>query len=233
MQKKMAIAIDGPAGSGKSTVAKLLASNLHYLYIDTGAMYRALTLKSLRGNGSLAEPDTLTALAETTDIRLINHPEAGTCAVQVLLDGEDVSDPIRSLEVTDKVSLVAAIPGVRKALIRLQRQMAENTSVVMDGRDIGTVVLPQADLKVFLTASPEERGKRRWMELNAKGIACDLAEQTEQIRQRDYLDSHREFDPLRQAADAVLIDSTGLSVREVVARIQALAVEKGAVVAGN
>ncbi len=233
MQRKIAIAIDGPAGSGKSTVAKLLASNLHYLYIDTGAMYRALTLKSFRRNISLADLDALSALAETTDIRLINRPGSGTCAVQVLLDGEDVSEPIRSLEVTDKVSQVAAVPGVRKALIRLQRHMAENISVVMDGRDIGTVVLPQADLKVFLTASPEERGKRRWMELTEKGIVCDLAEQTEQIRQRDYLDTHREIDPLRQAADAVLIDTTGLSVAEVIARIQSLAVEKGAVIAGS
>ena len=229
MKKKISIALDGPAGSGKSTIAKLVAHQLHYTYIDTGAMYRAITLKALRRGVDLNESEQITRLAEQTAIELQYQPSGDGSILKVLLDGEDVSDAIRSLEVTNNVSVVAAVPGVRAALVKLQQQMAREGGVVMDGRDIGTVVLPNAELKIFLTASVAERGRRRWLELQAKGVLVELEDLIQQIERRDYIDSHRETDPLRQAPDALLLDTTDLTIDQVVRKVMDLAMAKGAV----
>ncbi len=228
MSKKIAIAIDGPAGSGKSTIAKKLADYFDYIYIDTGAMYRAITLKAIRLGIQPDDAFKLKRLTETTEIILNYQRSEAATNLKVIMDGEDVSDAIRSLEVTSRVSEVAAVAAVREAMVSLQRKMAESSSVVMDGRDIGTVVLPQAQLKIYLTASVEERGRRRWLELKAKGTETDQSELTEQIGKRDFFDSHREVNPLRQASDAVLIDTTNLSIDEVVSQLIQLAKAKGA-----
>jgi cytidylate kinase len=229
MHKKIAMALDGPAGSGKSTIAKLLARRFNYTYIDTGAMYRAITLKALQRGIALTDPARLTDLAEQTEIVLRYRPAGDGLALQVCLDGTDVSEAIRSLEVTNNVSVVAAVSGVRQALVTQQQKMARQGGVVMDGRDIGTVVLPEAELKVYLTASVAVRGKRRWLELQAKGVQVELAELTSQIERRDYIDSNREADPLRQAPDALLLDTSDLSIDEVVDHLTELAKAKGAV----
>lgn len=230
MVKQISIALDGPAGSGKSTIAKFLAGRLNYIYIDTGAMYRAITHKALQRGVDLRDAEQLTDLARQTGIELQYQPSDSGLGLRVLVDTRDVTEAIRNLEVTNNVSVVAAVAGVRQALVKMQQRMGCSGGVVMDGRDIGTVVLPGAELKVFLTASVEERGKRRWLELQAKGVTVDLAELTRQIEQRDYLDSHREIDPLRQAPDAVLLDTTRMSIAEVVERLLEMALEKGAVI---
>ncbi|HOJ78221.1 MAG TPA: (d)CMP kinase [Bacillota bacterium] len=227
--KKISIALDGPAGSGKSTVAKLVAQKFDYIYIDTGAMYRAITLKALQQNVDLSNERQLVDLAEQSDIQLQYLWEDGQSILHTILDGLDVSEAIRSIEVTNNVSVVASVAGVRDAMVRLQQAMAQSGGVVMDGRDIGTVVLPNAELKIFLTASVEERGKRRWLELKQKGIDVDLAELIEQIKKRDFIDSNREVNPLRQAEDALLLDTTEMTLEAVVERIVNLAKEKGAV----
>lgn len=232
MKKGIAIALDGPAGSGKSTIARAVALKFNYIYIDTGAMYRAITLKALQNKIPLDNQLQLTQLAQNTVIRLKYIEANGLSQLRLIMDGVDVSEAIRSLEVTNNVSAVAAVAGVREALVQLQREMAREGGVVMDGRDIGTVVLPNAELKIFLTASVEERSKRRWLELKAKGIEVNLAELEEQIRKRDELDSNREVDPLRQADDAILIDTTNLSIAEVTDRIVELALNKGATING-
>lgn len=228
MGKGVSIALDGPAGSGKSTIARAVALKFNYIYIDTGAMYRAVTLKALQHKIQMDNNEALTQLARQTLIRFRYVEIDGLSQLRVIMDGSDVSEAIRSLEVTNNVSLVSAIAGVREALVMLQRGMAQEGGVVMDGRDIGTVVLPNAELKVFLTASVKERSKRRWLELKAKGIEVDPDELEEQIRKRDESDSNREVDPLRQADDAILIDTTELSIDEVTDRIVELAVPRGA-----
>jgi cytidylate kinase len=226
--KEISIAIDGPAGSGKSTIAKEVALKFGYIYIDTGAMYRAITLKALRNNILLTDGNQLTNLAENTVVSLeyesVNHGSR----LHVIMDNLDVSEEIRSLEVTNNVSVVAAVAGVREAMVNLQRNMAMNGGVVMDGRDIGTVVLPKAELKIFLTASVTERSKRRWLELQENGIAVDLQNLEEQIRQRDFFDSHREIDPLCQAKEAILLDTTNLNIEQVITKVIELAITKGA-----
>lgn len=232
MKKGIAIALDGPAGSGKSTIARAVALKFNYIYIDTGAMYRAITLKALQNKIPITNQLQLTELAQNTVIRLKYLEVDGLSQLRLIMDGVDVSEAIRSLEVTNNVSAVAAVAGVREALVKLQREMAREGGVVMDGRDIGTVVLPDAELKIFLTASVAERSKRRWLELKAKGIEVDLAELEEQIRKRDELDSNREVDPLRQADDAILIDTTNMSIAEVTDRIVELALKKGATING-
>lgn len=232
MKKGIAIALDGPAGSGKSTIAKAVASKFQYIYIDTGAMYRAITLKAIQNKVPIDNQLQLTELAQNTMIRLKYIEANGLSQLRLIMDGVDVSEAIRSLEVTNNVSAVAAVAGVREALVKLQREMAREGGVVMDGRDIGTVVLPDAELKIFLTASVAERSKRRWLELKAKGIEVDLAELEEQIRKRDELDSNREVDPLRQADDAILIDTTNMSIAEVTERIVELALNRGATING-
>lgn len=229
MSPKISIAIDGPAGSGKSTVAKMVAEKFGYIYIDTGAMYRTLTLKALRAGLEVSDEPRLTEMAETTEIRLHYELENGKAVLHVIVDGEDVSEAIRNFEVTDQVSKVAAVSGVRQALVAIQQNMAKSGGVVMDGRDIGTVVLPTAELKIYLTASVAERGRRRWQELQAKGLDVDLKELIQQIEKRDYFDSHREIHPLCQAEDAVLLDTTAMNVDQVVSRICDLALTKGAV----
>jgi cytidylate kinase len=230
MRKGIAIALDGPAGSGKSTIARMVALKFNYIYIDTGAMYRAITLKALRNKVPVNSKLELTRLAQNTTIHLSNLEINGISHLRVIMDGVDISEAIRSLEVTGNVSAVSAIAGVRQALVKLQRDMARKGGVVMDGRDIGTVVLPDAELKIFLTASVKERSKRRWLELKTKGVEVSLDELEEQIRKRDLMDSSREVNPLRQADDAILIDTTNLSIAEVTDRIVELALSKGAII---
>lgn len=224
------MAIDGPAGSGKSTAARLLAARLGYIYIDSGAMYRGITLKALREGIDLADEEALTALANRTRLRILGTRPGrdGVPLCHLEMDGEDVSEEIRRPEVTHAVSPVSAVPGVREALVRQQREMARAGGVVMDGRDIGTVVLPQAELKIYLDADLAERIRRRRAELAAKGIAASEEDVRRQIEERDYIDSHRPVSPLRQAADAIHLDTTGLSIDEVQDRLAALARERGA-----
>lgn len=214
-ERKINVAIDGPAGAGKSTVARLVAARLGYVYVDTGAMYRAVTLKSIREGVDLHDVAGLASLVERAAIELI-PTESGQ---RVHLDGKDVSEAIRSAEVTSSVSTVSAVPAVRAVLVRLQRDMADARGVVMDGRDIGTNVLPDAEVKVFLTASVEIRAERRWKEIADKQPEVTKEQLTESIAERDRLDTERDVSPLRQAADAVLIDSSSLTIQQAAERI--------------
>jgi len=220
------VAIDGPAGAGKSTVARLLARRMGYLYIDSGAMYRAVALKAIQSGIDPAEADAVAALARGARIAFRPDPdseddEAPQC---VLLDGEDVSAEVRRPEVAQLASVVSAIPGVRSALVAQQQAMGAQGGVVMEGRDIGTVVFPNAELKVYLTASPEERAVRRLKELEARGIVGDAS--LEQVRaeqdERDARDATRPVSPLVAASDAVQLESDGLTPAEVVDDILAL-----------
>ncbi len=219
-RRKIAIAIDGPAGSGKSTVAKRVAEELGILYLDTGAMYRAVTLKALRNGVSMDNQEALTRLAAQVALDFQRMPDG---SYHLLMDGEDVSEEIRTLAVSQNVSLVAAVPGVRAELVKQQQAIGARGGVVMDGRDIGTVVLPHADLKIFLTASLEERTRRRWLELTAKGLNVTAEEIKADLTRRDAIDSGREVAPLRPAADSVTIDTSNLRIEEVVERVMALA----------
>lgn len=219
--KKLIIAIDGPAGAGKSTVAQILAHRLNYNYIDTGAMYRAITWKTMERdivNDAIAIGD----IAQNIKIKLTYVNGKTT----VFVDGCDVTADIRTPEVSRKVSEIAQIKPVRDAMLKLQREMAGYGGVVMDGRDIGTHVLPNADVKIFLTASIKERAERRWRELTAKGFRIKLEELEEEIATRDKKDCEREFAPLIQADDAVLIDTTTLSVEEAVKAITTICEER-------
>lgn len=209
---KPIIAIDGPAGAGKSTIARLLAQKLNLLYVDTGAMYRALALKALRMGIMPEEKEKLAALAVGTNITLLENNEKNLC---IMLDGEDVSEAIRTPEVTMLVSVVAMLPEVRLQMVELQRAIAHDCGVVMDGRDIGTFVFPQADIKFFLTASIEERSKRRYLELAAKGYKVDIENVTKELKARDMMDENRSIAPLKKADDAILINTTGLNINEV------------------
>ncbi len=211
---KRVIAIDGPAGAGKSTVAKIVAEKLGYTYIDTGAMYRGVAWKTLRDDKDAPDEAILRAVHDI-DVRLA-CTESGT---RVTVDGTDVTAEIRTPEVTHIVSRVAALGPVREKMVELQRAMAVDGAVVMDGRDIGTNVLPNADVKIFLTASVEERAHRRYDEMVAKGYAVNFDALKDEIASRDKQDSERAISPLRQAEDAVLLDSTALTIDEVVARI--------------
>ncbi len=206
------IAIDGPAGAGKSTIAKIIARRLNYIYIDTGAMYRALTLKALNQGLNLDDEDMLARLAYDTEIRLKVED-------RVLLDGIDVTEEIRSNKVSNNVSLVAKVKKVREVMVTLQQDMAKEGGVVMDGRDIGTVVLPNADYKFFLTASVKERARRRYQDLCQAGEEVDLHQIEQEISRRDEMDKDREISPLKQAEDAIEVDSTCLSIDEVVKEI--------------
>ena len=212
--KKLVVAIDGPAGAGKSTVAQLAAKKLGYTYIDTGAMYRAVAWKTLQQGKEVTD---VLILDVVKDIDVNLQYEDGKTKVTV--DGTDVSAAIRTPEVSSIVSKVAALGPVREKMVDLQRKMAERGSVLMDGRDIATNVLPNADVKIFLTASIEERAMRRWKEMKEKGYDITLEKLQQDIAARDKADSEREISPLVQAEDATLLDTTGLSIDEVVSRI--------------
>lgn len=213
MSSQLQVAIDGPAGAGKSTIAKLLARRLGLLYIDTGSMYRALTVKVLGAGYDFNDQAAITALAEQVEIKLLPTHDGGC---QVLLNGADVTNEIRQPEVSRHVSLVARIPGVRQSMVQQQQSIAAQRGVVMDGRDIGTRVLPDALVKFFLTASTSERAKRRQLDLARQGYHVELDVLEAEIAERDAIDEHRPVDPLRPAAGAMLIDSTGLTIEQVV-----------------
>jgi CMP/dCMP kinase len=218
------IAIDGPVGSGKSTLARRVAALLGYVYIDTGAMYRSVALKAQRRGVPLDSGDALAALAGDTRIDLRQRDAAAEGAQQqVLLDGEDVTALIRTPEVAQAASKVALEPGVRKVLVAEQRRAGQSGGVVMEGRDIGSVVFPDAQLKVFLTASPEVRAERRWREHQVKGDAIDFARTLEEIIERDHRDRERTTSPLVKAEDAVVVDSTAMEPEEVARLVVMLA----------
>ena len=214
--KKIVIAIDGHSSCGKSTMAKDLAREIGYVYVDTGAMYRAVTLFALRhqlfsDDGSI-QADQLERLMDQLHISFKFNP--GTGRPDTYLNGELVERLIRSLEVSSHVSPVAALPFVRTAMVRQQQAMGQDKGIVMDGRDIGTTVFPQAELKIFVTASPEVRAQRRYDELKAKGMEADYDEILHNVQERDYIDSHREVSPLRQADDALLLDNSHMTIAE-------------------
>jgi cytidylate kinase len=214
MSKKIIVAIDGPAGSGKSTTAKLVALRLNYLYIDTGAMYRAVTLFAIRNN-ILGKSDDIIKMANDLNITL-NFVDGET---KVTVNGEDVSDMIRSVDVNKNVSDVSAIEGVRKILVKKQQKMGKDGGVVMEGRDITTVVFPNADVKIFLTAVIDERAKRRALEFSQKGTEIPIDQVKENLANRDHIDSHREISPLTKAPDAIEVDTSNISIDEQVNQI--------------
>jgi cytidylate kinase len=209
------IAIDGPAGAGKTTTAKEVARRLNFLHLDTGAMYRAIALKVLRSGTPLNRPDAIAAIADRTDVRL----QYQNGDQRVLLDGEDVTDQLRSAEVTRAVTPVCEVPEVRRKMVQLQRKAGGQGGVVVEGRDIGTVVFPDAELKIFMVADLEERAKRRLLEMQRSGGKADLREIMAGIRERDRRDEQRADSPLQRAADAVTLDTTNLSVSEQVEEI--------------
>ena len=214
--RKLTIAIDGYSSCGKSTMAKDLAREIGYVYVDTGAMYRSVTLYAMR-NGLFNADGTVNAAALEGRMGEINitfkfNPAAGR--PDTYLNGERVEDEIRSIEVSSRVSPVAALPFVREALVAQQQEMGRGKGVVMDGRDIGTTVFPDAELKVFVTASPEVRAQRRYDELKAKGMAADYDEILKNVKERDYIDTHREVSPLRKADDALVLDNSHLTIAQ-------------------
>ncbi len=224
---RLIIAIDGPVGSGKSTVARRVAELLGYTYLDSGAMYRALAWKALRDEVPLDSASQLEALARGTHVDLevaASAPEGS--GLRVRLDGADVTEAIRSADVSQAASLVAVVPGVRKVLVAEQRRAGARGGVVMEGRDIGTVVFPDADLKIYLDATVEVRAERRWREHQQKGDVMTLAQVIEEVRERDRRDKNREASPLVRAADAVVVDNTAMDVEETARVIVLLAREK-------
>jgi cytidylate kinase len=211
MKNKIRIAIDGPSGAGKSTIAKLVAKKLGIDYIDTGAMYRAIGYKVLNNQIDLGDRQALGKMLNRTEIDFVSG--------DIVLDGEIVNDKVRTPEISKIASDASALQEVREKLVALQRQMGQAKSVVMDGRDIGTNVLTDAEYKFFITASTAERAKRRWLELTEKGENADLAQVEADIIQRDHNDSSRKLNPLKKADDAVELDTTGMSVEEVTKKI--------------
>ena len=212
------VAIDGPAGAGKSTIAKLVAKEMNFIYVDTGAMYRAIALHLLRKGVQITDTDRFATDCQDADVTI--RYEDGV--QQVLLNGENVSGMIRTEEVGNMASASSVDGTVRAKLLDLQRNLAKENDVVMDGRDIGTNILPNADVKVYLTATVEERANRRFKELSEKGVACDLEKIKADIKERDERDMNREIAPLKQAEDAVYIDSSNMSIEEVKNAICAL-----------
>ena len=222
MNKRISIAIDGPAAAGKSTVAKIVAEELEYVYIDTGAMYRALTHKALSKAVNLNDEAALMDVLNDTRIDLL----PGKAGQIVLVDGHEVSSEIRTSTLTNNVSLVAIHQAVRIEMVKRQQSLAENCGVVMDGRDIGTHVLPEAEVKVFLLAGVAERAQRRHSENIRKGYPSDLEKLKEEISLRDKIDSERAVAPLKKAEDAIEIDTTSMSIKQVVTKILELAMER-------
>ena len=218
------VAMDGPVGAGKSTIADEVARRLGILHLDTGAMYRALGLAAIRQGIDMQDEDAVTALCRQADIT-VRYEDGGQ---RTLVDGEDVTAHLRTQEVSMAASTVSRYRGVRQAMVALQQKLAATTDMLVDGRDIGTVVLPQATIKIYLTASAEERARRRWVQLQEKGAADTFEQVLEELRQRDWQDMHREVDPLRQAEDAVLVDSTGLQFEQTVEKILSLVEAKRA-----
>lgn len=211
---KISIAIDGPAGAGKSTIAKLIGEKYELMYINTGSMYRAVTLFALRNNILASQIDELCSLIEGLDMHFIDD--------NLIVNGEDVTEEIRGEEVTKNVSEYASVLEVRKKLVEMQQKIANKYNVIMDGRDIGTVVLKNASLKIFLTARAEERAKRRYNELINKQQNVNYDEILKDIERRDYIDSHRQVDPLRKADDAIELDSSLMDIKQVVEEISKL-----------
>ena len=209
------VAIDGPAGAGKSTIAKRIARRLGYIYVETGAMYRAMAYYLIQNQVDAADQEAIAAACQHADISICYQDGEQV----VLLNGENVNAYLRTEAVGNMASVSSVVPEVRKKLVELQQKLARETDVVMDGRDIGTVVLPDADVKVYLTASVETRAKRRFLELQEKGEPADLAKIAADIEDRDYRDMHRDISPLRQAEDATLVDSSDMTIDQVVERI--------------
>ena len=218
------IAFDGYSSCGKSTMARQLAATIGYTFVDTGAMYRAVTLLALRNglfsaDGKVNESQ-LRSLLDKAVITQRSNPQSGQ--TETFLNGENVEGEIRTMEVSDRVSIVAALPFVRTEMVRQQQAMGQNGGIVMDGRDIGTTVFPNAEMKIFVTATPEVRAQRRYLELKGKGEDVTLEEVLRNLEERDYIDSHREVSPLRQAPDAVVLDNTNLTREEQSAMLLAL-----------
>ena len=209
------VAIDGPAGAGKSTIAKLVAKEKGYIYVDTGAMYRALAIHFLKKGISADDKEAVAGACKDAEVT-ISYEDG---VQQVYLNGENVTGMLRTEEVGNMASKTSAIPAVREKLLELQRSLAREKDVIMDGRDIGTNILPNADVKIYLTASVETRAKRRYDELKAKGEDCDLEAIAHDIRERDERDMTRDIAPLKQAEDAILVDSSDMTIPEVVAEI--------------
>lgn len=216
------IAIDGPAGAGKSTIARRVAKELAFVYVDTGAMYRAMALYLIRSGAGKEDVKEFGRLCQGADISIEYREGEQT----VILNGENVTPLLRTEEVGNMASVSSADPKVREKLLDLQRKLAASMSVVMDGRDIGTTILPDADVKIYLTASSQKRAERRYKELTEKGIACCLDEIRRDIEERDRRDMNREISPLRQAEDAVLVDSSDMTIEEVTERILQICREK-------
>jgi len=221
-EKIYAVAIDGPAGAGKSTIAKSVSKKLGVIYVDTGAMYRAMALYMIRESVSPEDEAAISAKCESADISI----DFVDGAQQVILNGENVSGLIRTEEVSNMASRSSVNPDVRRKLVQLQQKLASEKSVVMDGRDIGTVVLPNAEVKIYLTASSAVRAKRRYDELTAKGETCDLATIEADIIERDRRDMTREISPLKQADDAVLVDTSDMTIEQVEDKILSIVSEK-------
>ena len=215
-------AIDGPSGAGKSTIAKTLAKKLGFVYVDTGALYRTLGLAGAESKADIHDDSQLEKLLQSSRVEL----KYSSSEQRVLLNGEDVSEKIRSSEMGAAASEISAIPRVREHLLDMQRDMAKSNNVIMDGRDIGTVVLPNADVKIFLTASPECRARRRLRDLEEKGEAVDYDEVLQMIIKRDYQDSHRETAPLKPADDSILIDTTELDLEQSADKIISVIAER-------
>lgn len=211
---RISVAIDGPAGAGKSTIAKLVAKKFDLMYINTGAMYRAVALKSNENGLTPDKVDDICALIEGMEMEFVNE--------DLVLNGVNIQNEITVPEISGIVSDYASVPEVRVKLVELQREMSKRFNVIMDGRDIGTVVLKDAPFKFFLTATPEERANRRFKELKERNIECEYEVILKDIIERDYKDSHREVDPLRKADDAIEVDTTGLNIKEVTEKINSV-----------
>jgi cytidylate kinase len=211
---RISVAIDGPAGAGKSTIAKLVAKKFDLMYINTGAMYRAVALKSNENGLTPDKVDDICALIEGMEMEFVND--------DLVLNGVNIQNEITVPEISGIVSDYASVPEVRVKLVELQREMSKRFNVIMDGRDIGTVVLKDAPFKFFLTATPEERANRRFKELKERNIECEYEVILKDIIERDYKDSHREVDPLRKADDAIEVDTTGLNIKEVTEKINSV-----------